>query len=139
MLPYGTGNDLAKVLGWGINPNPNWCQNLSTLAVSIVKAQEEFFNVWEIDVYLREQDGDIYQVDSKSKLKKSLGLKKYSRLMSNYFSVGVESRVGLNFEKKRTSSKLCNKTCYAFQGLKKMVCCGKTARIKDVVEYVSVA
>jgi hypothetical protein len=58
--------------------------------------------------------------------------------MCNYFSIGVESRIGLGFDKKRTESVCCNKCCYAWEGLKKICrCFAKTKKIKDVVEYVA--
>ena len=62
----------------------------------------------------------------------------YRRLMCNYFSVGIESRIGMGFEKKRTGSACCNKTKYFQEGLKKMFgCCTKTLKIKEIIEYVS--
>jgi diacylglycerol kinase (ATP) len=57
--------------------------------------------------------------------------------MCNYFSLGVESRVGLGFEKSRTGNAVCNKIVYFYEGLKKM-CCKKTLRIKDALDYVTV-
>jgi diacylglycerol kinase (ATP) len=60
--------------------------------------------------------------------------------MCNYFSIGVESRVGLGFEKKRTGNAHCNKACYGWEGLKKLFCCcgPKTYRVKEVIESMSV-
>jgi diacylglycerol kinase (ATP) len=57
--------------------------------------------------------------------------------MCNYFSIGIESRIGLGFDKQRTSSAICNKICYGWEGIKKMCCVGKTKKIKDVIDYVS--
>jgi diacylglycerol kinase (ATP) len=60
--------------------------------------------------------------------------------MCNYFSIGIESRIGLGFDKKRTASVCCNKFFYFTEGLKKMFgccCLSKTLKIKDVVSYVS--
>ena len=75
-------------------------------------------------------------VNSKTKLKESIGKKVYERHMSNYFSVGVESRVGLGFDKKRTTVGCCNKTVYFCESLKKL-CCIRTSKIKDIVSYVT--
>ena len=62
----------------------------------------------------------------------------FNRLMCNYFSIGIESRIGLGFEKKRTRKACCNKMQYFNEGLKKMFgCCTKTLKVKQVVEYVS--
>lgn len=57
--------------------------------------------------------------------------------MCNYFSIGVESRIGLGFEKKRTSHAITNKCVYGIEGLKKMCCCSKTLKIKDVVDFMT--
>jgi hypothetical protein len=60
--------------------------------------------------------GDILQWDHKARAKVSInehftveeGSLVYRRLMCNYYSIGVESRIGLGFDKQRTGSKLCN-------------------------------
>jgi len=57
--------------------------------------------------------------------------------MCNYFSIGIESRIGLGFDKQRTGNATFNKVCYGWEGLKKICCGGKTKRIKDVVDYVT--
>lgn len=40
--------------------------------------------------------------------------------MCNYFSFGVDARIGYGFDKKRTSSAFCNKIVYCCEGFKKM-------------------
>jgi len=60
--------------------------------------------------------------------------------MCNYYSIGVESRIGLGFDKRRTSSKVCNDVCYGWEGLKKLVCCygqQRTHRIRELIHHVS--
>ena len=61
----------------------------------------------------------------------------FSRMMSNYFSIGVESRVGLGFDKSRTSNAIGNKCVYAWEGIKKMCCCSRTLKMNEVIDYVS--
>ena len=36
----------------------------------------------------------------------------FSKMMSNYFSIGLDARIGLGFDKRRTSTKCCNKVVY---------------------------
>ena len=60
--------------------------------------------------------------------------------MCNYFSIGVESRIGLGFDKKRTGYVCCNKLFYFTEGLKKMFgccCITKTLKIKDIVDFIN--
>ncbi len=75
-------------------------------------------------------------VDSKTRKKAPLNVSEYKRMMSNYFSVGSDARVGLGFDKKRTTSKCCNKCCYGCEGFKKLWCCSKTLKVKQMVNCV---
>lgn len=93
--------------------------------------------MWDVELKLAEDGGDMFQWDPVTKTKKSIGTKSYHRLMCNYFSIGVESRIGLGFEKLRTNSAFCNKTCYVWEGFKKMCCVTNTPKIRDVVDYVT--
>lgn len=77
------------------------------------------------------------QWDNKEKIKRSYKTKEYKRPMCNYFSIGVESRIGLGFEKSRSNHYLKNKCIYGWEGIKKMCCSSRTAKIKNVIEYVS--
>jgi diacylglycerol kinase family enzyme len=68
ILPFGTGNDLSKVLGFGSTPKQDWSKNLKGFAEMIVNAHDEKFNVWDITWHLRES-GDVFQWDTGSKSK----------------------------------------------------------------------
>jgi diacylglycerol kinase (ATP) len=57
--------------------------------------------------------------------------------MCNYFSIGIESRIGMGFDKNRTSSVFCNKFYYGWEGIKKMCCANRTKKIRDVIDYVT--
>jgi diacylglycerol kinase (ATP) len=81
-------------------------------------------------------------VGSSTRKKEPVELKQnqYKRYMCNYFSLGVESRVGLGFEKKRTSNAICNKCVYFCEGIKKFMCCRgrkRTLKVKECVDYVA--
>lgn len=41
--------------------------------------------------------------------------------MTNYMSVGVDARISLGFDKKRTKSRLGNKLRYGIEGIKKIL------------------
>ena len=52
--------------------------------------------------------------------------------MSNYCSVGIDARIGLGFDRNRTSSRFCNRIVYIIEGIKKMF--KNTLHINDVVD-----
>ena len=128
-LPFGTGNDLAATLGWGrTRSKPLLGDNLTSAVSDWVHAVPESFDVWEIELQLldtgyflqvaREPKGFQKRVlQSNGELQKTL-----TRLMSNYFSLGVDARIGLGFDKARTRSQFKNKAVYAWEGFKKLCC-----------------
>lgn len=51
-LPYGTGNDLSRSLGWGFKEGP-WGRDLETLSRYMVNAPQDMFTVWDVHVYAK--------------------------------------------------------------------------------------
>lgn len=49
-LPYGTGNDLCRSIGWGGGVG-SWGENLETLAHELVASKKEQFTVWEVNFH----------------------------------------------------------------------------------------
>jgi diacylglycerol kinase family enzyme len=49
-LPYGTGNDLCRALGWAGEVGP-WGENLETLAQELVRSKKEQFTIWEVNFH----------------------------------------------------------------------------------------
>ena len=136
-LPFGTGNDLAATLGWGRKPNtPLLGINLEVAVKDWALAQPEAFDVWEVDLQLSEA-GYFTQVAREATgfrktVVQSEGIAKtrLTRLMSNYFSLGVDARIGLGFDKARTRSQVRNKMVYAWEGFKKL-CCLPVTELQD--------
>jgi diacylglycerol kinase family enzyme len=48
-LPYGTGNDLSRVTGWGGTPSSKYYWPLKSLIQEIcLNSREDTINVWDI-------------------------------------------------------------------------------------------
>lgn len=58
----------------------------------------------------------------------------FLKKMSNYFSFGVDARVGYGFDKNRTKSRFKNKTVYCWEGFKKIFT--NTPKLNDVLTKV---
>lgn len=74
--------------------------------------------MWQIDIKLQENGGDISKIDSTTHKNKSIERSELSCPMINYFSVGAFSSVGLDFDKHRTERATINKACYVLMWLK---------------------
>ncbi|RWS29728.1 diacylglycerol kinase epsilon-like protein [Leptotrombidium deliense] len=110
ILPLGTGNDLSRVLGWGTSFSPDTqmkdvLRNLQTASVTELDRWEVKFS------HLRRSF--------------SLPLRAKSLYMNNYFSVGVDALVALNFHQTRESAlyrllgnRILNKFLYLSYGTK---------------------
>lgn len=57
--------------------------------------------------------------------------------MSNYFSIGIDARIGLGFDKHRTKSQLGNKCVYCWEGMKKLFLKDRGAgKVLDALEVI---
>ena len=148
VIPYGTGNDFARALGWGgSSPSTSifddGMKDFKLMVKEWLQADVKPFDIWEIAVKVNVDNGHIKQVKNKQKVvieasSSSLDSKNLTTLvkpMCNYFSIGIESRIGLGFDKKRTKSQFLNKAVYGWEGLKKLFT--STPKISDVVASLS--
>lgn len=54
-LPYGTGNDLCRVLNWGPEPNADFYSNVKDLVTEIcTNTVEKYINIWTLIVRFQE-------------------------------------------------------------------------------------
>lgn len=67
-MPYGTGNDFSRVLGWGPSaPSDLLEANLKGLKRLIINWNQslvESFDIWKVELKLRES-GQFYKITNK--------------------------------------------------------------------------
>jgi diacylglycerol kinase (ATP) len=139
VIPYGTGNDFSRSLGWGgSSPGKNIMDQgmkvFKRLVAEYLKAEVVDFDIWNASIKVASDGGRVLQVKDGKKVVmqgEAGDLKILSKPVCNYFSIGIESRVGLGFEKKRSTSTFRNKLRYVIEGLKKSVT--STPRINDLI------
>ena len=141
VLPYGTGNDLARVLNWGGNEGDLKIYNsLPKLVREIcLNADEKDLNVWSVMVKYR-PNGTTLEINSQTKDYVARNETFFEHYMINYWSMGEDARVGTGFDKKRTKNRFCNTVVYGAVGLYNWICgsccCRRPPLITEQLEYV---
>ncbi|XP_055686458.1 diacylglycerol kinase epsilon [Lutzomyia longipalpis] len=113
VLPLGTGNDLSRVLNWG-SEAPDTIDPIEFLQ------QVQRAEVAKLDRWVLEIAGASSRIPLKRLLRRNV-------FMYNYFSVGVDAQVSLNFHRARESqfymlsSRLINKMLYLCFGTHQVV------------------
>lgn len=111
ICPIGTGNDLSRVLGWGPEIDSNDLLSPDNLIEKVNRAKRIQLDRWLMHV----------KFDNRSMISRRFHHDK-KFFMYNYFSVGVDALVTLNFHKTRSSafyivkSKIINKFMYFIYG-----------------------
>mmetsp|Transcript_23471 Transcript_23471/g.22624 ORF Transcript_23471/g.22624 Transcript_23471/m.22624 type:complete len:588 (+) Transcript_23471:40-1803(+) len=142
-LPLGTGNDWSRAMGWGGFFDTSFTNKdlkvLKSWVTDILMADLYNFDLWEVNISLKD-NGHFSQIKDgvshilKEKEDKSV-IKKLNKMCCNYFSTGVESRIGFGFEKRRTKSQMLNKFFYGTESIKKFLF-KKSCRINDYVKSI---
>ncbi|KAJ3018419.1 hypothetical protein HKX48_002920 [Thoreauomyces humboldtii] len=118
VLPLGTGNDLARVLGWG----GGWTgRNLADIVREIDSAVEVQLDRWSVTVI--ETPSRLSSTEKVGRALKLTSVKPpKSLVMNNYFSVGTDASVALDFHTTRLRqpqyfrNRFINKVWYAMFG-----------------------
>lgn len=116
ICPIGTGNDLSRVMGWGAEINDADLHSADKFIDKIRKAETVQLDRWLMEV----------KFDNRSIISRRLHHDK-KIFMYNYFSVGVDALVTLNFHKARASalycvkSKIVNKFMYFIYGTQQVL------------------
>jgi diacylglycerol kinase (ATP) len=138
ILALGTGNDFSQATGFG-NSKGNVLVNLREHIRRYLSADVIPYDVWDIEVDV-DPDGSILRVIDKEKFlitnPDGSNITQMNKKAINYFSTGLESRIGLGFDKHRTKSVIANKLTYAKETIKKTFI--STPTIKDYIECIYV-
>jgi len=138
-VPFGTGNDFANVTGWGMKGPPRGFlretqgfEGLSSYVRRWLCAETKAYDIWEVSVQTHKSgsfrfiedgkkvctDGHVARHHIKELPGGGLEMSKY---MCNYFSLGLDARIGLGFDKNRRGSQVANKAVYGWEGTKKLL------------------
>ena len=123
ILPLGTGNDLARVLGWGGGYSN---ELISELLVQIQEAHPAILDRWQVDITPNES------IATPNKLASAAGHtaptqsreRKKEIVFQNYLGIGVDAQAALRFHQTRNSrpqlffSAMTNKLLYGVFGAK---------------------
>ncbi|EZG57257.1 putative diacylglycerol kinase [Gregarina niphandrodes] len=77
-------------------------------------------DVWKVQVATH-PSGHFDTIDPVSRKKRPGKETQLELDMVNYFSLGIESRIGIGFDRNRTDSALLNRAAYVLEGLKKLL------------------
>ncbi|KAJ1899726.1 hypothetical protein LPJ66_001922 [Kickxella alabastrina] len=118
-IPFGTGNDFSDALGWGRSvPGDAVGESMKLLNKIITERLDGYtskLDIFEI-TFTTYDDGHIKHVE-KDMLGKP-GMKRYTCLMIDYFSLGVQGFVGSSFEMHRPGKRALNILMYTVAAAK---------------------
>lgn len=133
VLPLGTGNDLARALGWGGGYTD---EPVSKILLNVKDGEIVQLDRWDIKV---ERNNDLNLIEQASDFTE--GGKEYLPLnvINNYFSIGVDAHIALEFHEareahpERFNSRLRNKMFYGQAGGKDLL----QRKWKDLCNYIT--
>ncbi|KAK0162875.1 hypothetical protein PV327_006615 [Microctonus hyperodae] len=117
VLPLGTGNDLARALGWGGGYTD---EPIGKILSNIGDSDTTLLDRWQVTV---EKNPNVNTENDSGKGKENLPL----NVVNNYFSLGVDAHIALEFHEAREArpekfnSRLRNKMFYGQMGGKDLV------------------
>ncbi|RWS26051.1 eye-specific diacylglycerol kinase-like protein, partial [Leptotrombidium deliense] len=131
VLPLGTGNDLARALGWGGGYTD---EPVSKILLNIQDGEVVQLDRWDLKV-TRNNDAPVCDPSEAEGAKEDLPL----NVVNNYFSIGVDAHIALEFHEareahpERFNSRLRNKMFYGQAGGKDLL----QRKWKDLHNYIS--
>lgn len=144
ILPFGTGNDLSRTLGWGPAPprtlldnNGRCLRDYCSMLADKASRTPVLFDMWTISIRVR-TGGSFVEVENRQekRMAEESARREYTVNMCNYFSIGSDAKVTFAFEKQRTGSKVGNQLQYILQGGKAML--QNLHKLSDQLEDIQV-
>ncbi|KAJ2651013.1 hypothetical protein IWW40_002032 [Coemansia sp. RSA 1250] len=136
-IPFGTGNDFADALGWGRSvPGDGVGESMRLLNKTIAERLDGYtckLDIYEVTITTYE-GGHIKHVEKNMGEKE--GMRRYTCLMIDYFSLGVQGFVGSSFEMHRPGSRSLNILMYTAASAK-WVFMKKFPPINETLESIS--
>ncbi|PIA15575.1 hypothetical protein COEREDRAFT_24808, partial [Coemansia reversa NRRL 1564] len=118
-IPFGTGNDFADALGWGRSvPGDGVGESMKLLNKIITERLDGYtckLDIYEVTITTYD-DGHIKHVEKEMFDKP--GMRRYTCLMIDYLSIGVQGFVGSSFELHRPGSRALNILMYTVAAAK---------------------
>ena len=137
-LPFGTGNDFSRATGFGGNsPHKIVGKEMSAFKKIILiylNSDVSPFDLWEVKIVVKE-NGSIKKIKNGQKVDATIDGTSITKLCCNYYSIGIDARIGIGFDRNRTKSAFCNKTVYACEGFKKSLWTAK--RLNETIQSLT--
>jgi diacylglycerol kinase (ATP) len=92
IIPLGTGNDLARTLGWGGGFNN---ESIKGILNKIINGDIQLLDRWSIKINIRNNGIPLNELVRSAKANLPL------TVMNNYFSIGADSKIALDFHEAR--------------------------------------
>lgn len=136
IIPFGTGNDLSRVLNWGSGRMGNLIGRDDSVLLSDLEAwtAASYVDIDLWDARITSHPGGSFEFSSREppspekilEMERTHGVqdgpqetKIMRKIMVNYYGLGFCARVGLGVERHRTKSKFKNVSNYLIEGTKK--------------------
>uniref|UniRef100_A0A7S4V475 Diacylglycerol kinase n=1 Tax=Alexandrium monilatum TaxID=311494 RepID=A0A7S4V475_9DINO len=139
IVPFGTGNDFANVTGWGTKGPPKdflkekqGFKGLEDYVRRWLRADSKSYDIWEVSLRTH-KSGSLQFIDDGKKVCTDKHVQRHhikelpegglemSKYMCNYFSMGLDARIGVGFDKNRQGGQAANKAVYGWEGTKKLL------------------
>jgi diacylglycerol kinase (ATP) len=103
VLPLGTGNDLARALNWG---GAYTNESLGKLLAKTLESRNVKLDRWKILTQVNQSASDLKQQSKENSSTENAIEKLKNDVMNNYFSIGADAHVCLEFHERRGTQSL---------------------------------